>query len=103
MTVKSLPEVPAALADVALIDGPACAASCGVSLSKWLELVREGDAPPPVVRQARYTRWSVGTVRAWSVGRANESDPQAAKRLIDRATRASQKARLARSISVRRA
>lgn len=74
MTAKTdLPEVPAALADVALIDGPSCAASASMSLSAWLDAVREGRAPQPVIRRQRFTRWRAADVRGWLAGLANDS------------------------------
>lgn len=67
VTAKTdLPEVPTALAAAALIDGPTCAATGGVSVSWWLERVATGEAPLPVVRQPRLTRWRVTDVaRFW--------------------------------------
>ncbi len=71
MTSKTdLPPVPPALADVAFIDGPTCAAANGDSLSRWLERVRDGDAPQPKIRQPRYTRWLLSDIRAYLIERA---------------------------------
>lgn len=64
MTTKSsLPPIPPILADVALIDGPTCAATCGLSLSAWHELVRKHQAPQPAIRRPRYTRWRAADIR----------------------------------------
>ncbi|MBX3634768.1 MAG: hypothetical protein KF683_05180 [Rubrivivax sp.] len=64
MTTKSsLPPIPPILADVALVDGPTCAATCGLSLSAWHELVRKHHAPQPAVRRPRYTRWRAADIR----------------------------------------
>jgi predicted DNA-binding transcriptional regulator AlpA len=71
MAKADLPPVPAALADVALVDGPSCAAACGMSLSSWLELVRIGEAPQPVVRQPRFTRWRMQEIRVYLLERAS--------------------------------
>lgn len=66
MTLKlNLPQVVEQLADVALLDDKACAAAGSMSTSKWLDLVRLGDAPQPVVRGPRYTRWRAIDVRAF--------------------------------------
>ena len=57
--------VPDALADVALVDAPACAAAAGMGLTQWHELVRRGEAPAPAIRRPRFTRWRLAEVRAW--------------------------------------
>ncbi len=59
------PPVPAALADLALVDGPEAAAAGRMSQSKFLEEVRAGRAPAPVVKRPRFTRWRAADVRAW--------------------------------------
>lgn len=61
---------PAALAEVALISGATCAQAGDMALSKWLGLVASGDAPQPVIKQPRYTRWALADVRQWLVERA---------------------------------
>ena len=88
-----LPPVPLALADVALIDGPAAAAAGSISLSQWHDLVRRREAPQPVVRESRCTRWRLIDVRAWLVSRAGQADTHSAGLLIARAKKASIKAR----------
>jgi predicted DNA-binding transcriptional regulator AlpA len=71
VTAKTdLPPEPAVLADVAMIDGPTCAAAGGISISSWHELVREKRAPQPVIRAVRCTRWRLADVRAWLIERA---------------------------------
>lgn len=66
MTAKPhSPAIPAVLADVALIDGPTCAASAGVSLRQWQDFVRDGQAPKPAIQRPRMTRWRVSDVRQW--------------------------------------
>lgn len=95
MTAKTdLPPVPAALADVALIDGPTAAASAGISTTTWQNLVRDGDAPAPVLRGNRCTRWRMADVRAWLIERA--AQPLADSEVIERATRASRAAQAKR-------
>lgn len=96
MTSKvDLPAVPPALHDVALIDAPTCAASGGMSVSWWHEKVAKGDAPAPVVRLPRCTRWSLPAVRAFWVKFAEEAaaDTQAAEHATARAKKASAAAR----------
>lgn len=57
--------VPPGLDDVALIDGPACAAAAGCGLTRWHDLVRRGEAPQPAIRRPRFTRWRMSDLRAW--------------------------------------
>jgi len=88
MTVKTdLPAVPPALADVALIDGPTCAAAGGISISTWHVLVRAKDAPQPVIRAVRCTRWRLADVRDWLIARAAQATVD--DEVIRRATKAS--------------
>ncbi|MBN8507125.1 MAG: hypothetical protein J0L57_00785 [Burkholderiales bacterium] len=77
MTAKTvLPELPAALAEVALCDIRTAIAPGNASPSWWLDGVRrtlEGDLrhdevpfPQPVIRRPRFTRWRVSDVaRFW--------------------------------------
>jgi len=62
---RCTPPVPTALEDVALIDGPACAAAAGCGLTRWHDLVRSGAAPAPAIRRPRFTRWRLAEIRAW--------------------------------------
>lgn len=91
MTVKTdLPEVPAALAEVQLIDAPTCAAAAGMSVSWFHDEVRAGRAPKPVIQQPRCTRWQVATVRGWLIERtAAASATEGAEALTARARKAS--------------
>ena len=41
--------------------------------------VSEGDFPQPVIRQPRYTRWTLASVRAWLKQQAQHPDPEAAE------------------------
>jgi predicted DNA-binding transcriptional regulator AlpA len=77
-----LDTVPTALQAVALIDGPTCAAVGQISISTWHELVRTGDAPQPVIRGARCSRWRLVDVRDYWQRRAEQGSPQAAARLL---------------------
>jgi predicted DNA-binding transcriptional regulator AlpA len=62
---KQFTKIPSELEDVALIDGPACAAAAGCGLTRWRDLVRRGEAPQPVIRKIRFTRWRLAEVRVW--------------------------------------
>jgi len=104
VTAKTaLPPIPAALADVAHIDGPTCAAAAGLSLSSWHELVRIKDAPQPVIRQPRCTRWRLADVRAWLIKRAAMQTPGAADAVTQQARKASAEARKPEAIAKARA
>lgn len=86
-------EPPAALADVALIDASSIAAAACMSLSSWHELVQKGEAPQPVIRRPRFTRWRLADVRMHLAKMASEGvDHDAAKNLKAQATKASRKA-----------
>ena len=94
MTAKTdLPPIPAALADVAHIDGPTCAAAGGMSLSSWHELVRTEQAPQPVIRQPRCTRWQMSDIRQWLIERASQQVTATAEGVTARAKKASIAAR----------
>jgi predicted DNA-binding transcriptional regulator AlpA len=84
--------VPKGLEDVALIDGPACAAAAGCGLTRWHEMVRRGEAPGPVIRRPRFTRWRLADVRAWLA--LVEGDDPAVVAQARRASRAAQMRRL---------
>lgn len=91
---------PPELADVALIDAPRIAAAACMSLSSWHELMRTGQAPQPVMRAPRCTRWRLTDVRAWLAARAERgSDPRAARLLVTNARRASKAAQAKRAQS----
>lgn len=57
--------LPPELIDVALIDGATAARACGLSMSQWYSLVSTGDAPQPVIRRPRCSRWRVTDLRSW--------------------------------------
>lgn len=66
--------VPDALADVALVDAPACAAAASMGLTQWHDLVRRGAAPAPAIRRPRFTRWRLRDVRNW-LATVSDHDP----------------------------
>lgn len=96
MALKALPQVPAALADFALIDVRQVSVACGLSAHTWQRLVRAGAAPQPAVRAPRYTRWRLADVRAWLLQRAEQTDRGQAERVVAQARRASAMALAAR-------
>lgn len=63
------PHIPAALADIALVDAATCAAVGAASISWWHDEVREGRAPQPAFREPRFTRWKLLDVRAFWLAR----------------------------------
>jgi hypothetical protein len=75
----------AVLDDVALIDGRQSAKAAGQSIAKWLDDVRRGVAPAPVIRRHRFTRWRAIDVRAHiekliADGRDSDTDAAMAQR-----------------------
>lgn len=58
-------DLPAGLADLALVDAKTAAAAASLSLSQWYELVASGQAPQPAFRRPRCTRWRLTDVRSW--------------------------------------
>ena len=83
--------LPAALADAALVDVKTCAAAGDVSPNWWLQKVRNGEAPAPVIRQPRFTRWRLADVRAFwiALAEAGIADTEGAKRTTAMAKKAS--------------
>lgn len=103
MTAKTnLPSIPLAIADVAMIDGPTAAAAASISISQWHELVRRRQAPQPVIRRSRCTRWRLADVRYWLVDLAEKGsdDVDAAALVTARARKASAKAQANRAAKV---
>lgn len=94
--------VPAPLADVALIDAPACAAAGSMSVSWWHQQVAEGNAPQPVIRAPRCTRWRVADVRAFWIAFASSgaAGTEGAEKVLTIAKQASDKARAKRTSKV---
>lgn len=62
---KCVPALAQQFADVALIDGREAAAVASTSYSQFLELVRNGLAPPPCIKEPRFTRWRSADIRSW--------------------------------------
>jgi predicted DNA-binding transcriptional regulator AlpA len=88
--------LPAALADVAMIDAATCAATGSMSVSWWLEKVRVGEAPQPAIREVRSTRWRLADVREFWRRRAESADEATGAALIAKAKRASDAAKAKR-------
>lgn len=84
--------MPPELADVALIDAPRIAAAACISVSSWHEYVRRGEAPAPVLRAPRCTRWRLVDVRQWLHERAERGSDPAAQAAVIRAAQAGAKA-----------
>jgi predicted DNA-binding transcriptional regulator AlpA len=100
MTAKTEPSViPAALADVALIDGKTAAAAAGISISQWLDLVRRKEAPEPLRWGSRCSRWTISSVRDWLIERAASaaSDTKSGELVKARASKASAAAQAKRA------
>lgn len=91
--------LPASLADVALIDAPAAASAGGISVSTWHDLVSKGKAPKPLRFGARCTRWKASEVRDWIIKRCEEAeaDNTATAVVMARAKKASAAARAKRA------
>jgi predicted DNA-binding transcriptional regulator AlpA len=90
------PQLPAALADVALIPAKQCAEVGAMSLSWWHAEVAAGRAPRPVIQGQRCTRWAVADVRAFWQARA-AAPACAGAAVTERAKRASSAAQAKRS------
>jgi hypothetical protein len=89
---SAVPHVlPTALVDVALVDVKTCAAVGEVSENWWLERVRTGEAPAPVIRQPRFTRWRLADVRAFwiALAEAGVADVDSGKQTTAMAKKAS--------------
>jgi predicted DNA-binding transcriptional regulator AlpA len=67
---SNLPPVPPELAEFAYIDARTFAATAGMSVSKLHQLVRDGVAPTPTIREPRFTRWQLSVVKNWLARRA---------------------------------
>jgi len=92
--------VPAALADVALIDASAAAAAGSMSVSWWHEAVAAGRAPAPVIRAPRCTRWRLADVANFWRDFGSQSDRSVAAAVKAQATKASAAARSKRRTAV---
>jgi len=87
-----------ALVDVAQIDARTAAAAASISVSHYLDLVREGEAPQPLRFGPRCTRWRLADVREWLRKRAEQgaADTQSAALVTARAKKASDAAQAKR-------
>ena len=93
--------LPPALADVAFIDSASITVAAAISKSTWLELVRTGKAPQPVIRGPRFTRWKLCEIRDWLRQRAElGADPVAAEKVARTARLGSAAAQRKRASSV---
>lgn len=92
-------ELPPALAETALVAARTCAAAGDMSVSWWLEEVRTGRAPAPVIRKPRCTRWRLMDVRAFWIASAatTAADTDAAAKVKAHATKASAAAKANRA------
>jgi predicted DNA-binding transcriptional regulator AlpA len=95
MTQTVVPQIPPALAGVALIDATTCAAAGAMSLSWWHQEVRAERAPQPAVRKSRCTRWRVSDVAAFwqAFALQGQANSVTAEELKAKAKHASIKAR----------
>lgn len=91
--------VPAALADVALIDASAAAAAGSMSHSWWHAEVAAGRAPAPVLRRPRCTRWRLADVAAFwrDFGSQDDGAAAAVKAQATKASAAAQAKRAAQA------
>jgi predicted DNA-binding transcriptional regulator AlpA len=83
------PPLPADLAAVALINARTAAAAGSMSLSWWHQKVAEGEAPQPVVRAQRCTRWRAVDVAAFWRAFANQATVSGTDATTIQATKAS--------------
>lgn len=86
-TRDSAQSIPAALAEVALIDARTCAATGGMGISWWHARVAAGEAPQPVIQQPRMTRWRLADVRSFWATRAAAANKSAPANNPPKATR----------------
>lgn len=82
--------LPAALAEVSLIDAATCALAGGMSISRWYAIVQSGQAPKPAVSQPRFVRWRVADVAAYLERLASDPSIDASKVNLHRARNARQ-------------
>lgn len=79
-----------------LITAEQAAKALGASVSWWLEHVRKGAAPQPVVRRPRFTRWRLADVRVFRARFIAHASSSVAAAVTDRAIKASRAARARR-------
>jgi predicted DNA-binding transcriptional regulator AlpA len=89
--------MPAELASVALVTAKIAAAAGSVSLSWWYEKVASGEAPQPVIRGPRFTRWRLSDVLTFWGGCAERgTGTEIVQQVEARATKARVAAQLKR-------
>ena len=88
------------LAEVTLASAKTSAAVGEQSVSGWLEDVRAGRAPQPVIRTHRYTRWRLADVRDYWAKRIESAAAETSTSTTERAKKASEAARAKRSTRV---
>ena len=98
---STIATLPAALADVALIDAETCAAAGSMSVSWWHEEVRAGRAPKPAVQRPRCTRWAISVVADFwrRFAEDGSADTEAAEAMKAKLSKASAKAQALRAVS----
>lgn len=85
---KTASVLPQGLEDVALVDAGVSAAAGGMSLSWWHYKVASGEAPQPVIRAPRCTRWKLADVRRFWAEFAEGASTEAADRVLAQAKKA---------------
>jgi predicted DNA-binding transcriptional regulator AlpA len=65
---------PDSLRECALIDATTAAAALGCAVSHWYSLVASGEAPQPILRRHRFTRWRMMDVQAFIERLASEPE-----------------------------
>ena len=68
-------KIPEPLHEYALVSADTAAAAGEASLSTWYAMVAAGDAPQPVIRRHRFTRWRLLDVLAYWQRAAEEGVP----------------------------
>jgi predicted DNA-binding transcriptional regulator AlpA len=93
--------IPSSLHSVALVDAKVCAAIGGASVSWWFGQVAAGQAPEPVIRQPRFTRWRLQEVVAFWERYAAAPRARTAEQTLRQAKRASAAAKQQRTMAHR--
>ena len=81
---------------MALVSKRVCCAMGDVGQSWWDERVARGEAPQPVVRAPRFSRWRLADVVAFWRDVAERGDPDGAAKLTAHARKASAQAKALR-------
>jgi predicted DNA-binding transcriptional regulator AlpA len=96
-----LPKIPSDAEDVALVDAQVSAAIGGMKMGWWYGKVREGEAPQPVIRAPRCTRWRLSDVREFwrKFAEQGANDTSTAALVQSRVEKASARARQLRVVA----